>query len=171
MFGTGRILGLAVALACGAATSQAPEFAQQYRQRLNGALHELRLVVSAFDADATRNNLTRERAIVVYEEAGSDFLRDRATSVRVAIGRLGDLERQSAAFDEASPVLRPLIVARSPDGPLLQGALDDYEPAVPLTLHGFIWTGVGVLFGFSVVWLLGLLFRRKKHYPAHNLRV
>ncbi|WP_295810705.1 DUF2937 family protein [uncultured Nitratireductor sp.] len=171
MFGLGRILSLAVAVVCGLATSQAPEFSQQYRQRLNGALEELRRVIETFDADAAKNNLTRERAINVYEDTGSAFLQDRAGSVRAAIGRLGDLERQSQAFDAAPPVLRPLVVARAPDGPVLQGAYRDFEPAVPITLHGFIWTGAGLVFGFSTAWLIGLFFRRKKRYPARNLRV
>ncbi len=65
MFGLGRILGLVVAVVCGAVTSQAPEFSQQYRQRLNGAQDELRQVIEAFDADAANNNLSRENAIRV----------------------------------------------------------------------------------------------------------
>lgn len=171
MFGLGRILGLVVAVVCGAVTSQAPEFSQQYRQRLNGAQDELRQVIEVFDADAANNNLSRENAIQVYEKTGSAFLQNRATSVRTAIGRLGDLERQSQAFDEAMPVLRPLVVARAPDGPVLQGAFQDFEPAIPVTLHGFMWTGAGLILGFSIMWLLGLPFRRRKHHPARNLRV
>jgi hypothetical protein len=171
MFGLGRILGLALTLGCGLVTSQAPEFSQQYRQRLNGAQDELRQVVEAFDADAADNNLNRETAIQVYEKTGSAFLQDRAESVRAAIGRLGDLERQSQAFDEAMPVLRPLVVARAPDGPILQGALRDFEPAIPVTLHGFIWAGAGLILGFCIAWLIGLPFRQRQRYSTRNLRV
>lgn len=171
MFGLGRILSLAVAVVCGSITSQAPEFSQQYRQRLNGAQHELRQVVEAFDADAAQNNLNRESAIRVYEKTGSAFLQERAGSVRAAIGRLGDLERQSEAFDEAMPVLRPLVVARAPDGPVLQGALRDFEPAIPITLHGFIWAGAGMILGFSIAWLISLPFRRRQRRSTRNLRV
>ncbi|QZZ37286.1 DUF2937 family protein [Nitratireductor kimnyeongensis] len=165
------MLALAVAVVCGSVTSQAPEFSQQYRQRLNGAQDELRQVVEAFDADAAENNLNRNSAIRVYEKTGSSFLQARAESVRAAIGRLGDLERQSEAFDEAMPVLRPLVVARAPDGPVLQGALRDFEPAIPVTFHGFIWAGAGVILGFSIAWLIGLPFRRRQRYAPRNLRV
>ena len=48
-------LAVGIAAAAGALTaSQLPEFAQQYRQRLGGALEELRQVVADFDADAER---------------------------------------------------------------------------------------------------------------------
>src|SRR4051812_31978800 len=58
-----RTLGLAFGLAGGLAASRGPEFAQQYRQRLGGAVDELRRVVERFDADAQGAGHTREGAI------------------------------------------------------------------------------------------------------------
>ena len=46
---------MAFGLAGALTLSQAPEFAQQYRQRLGGALDELRRVVADFDADAAKS--------------------------------------------------------------------------------------------------------------------
>ena len=46
-----RRLALAIAVLAGLIGSQAPEFAQQYRQRLGGALEELNRIVSEFDAE------------------------------------------------------------------------------------------------------------------------
>ncbi|WP_048648043.1 DUF2937 family protein [Nitratireductor soli] len=171
MFGLGRIVGLAVSLACGLATSQAPELAQQYRQRLNGALAELSQVVAAFDADAAKNNLRRAEALAAYETAGDTFLRDRGQSVQVAIGRLETLARQSSAFDALPAVARPLALIKAPDTMVLKGMLQDFEPAVPVTPHGLIWTGAGLLFGFGSWSLLRRLFRRRKVAPVRNLRV
>ncbi|MBB3444674.1 hypothetical protein FHT93_004547 [Rhizobium sp. BK379] len=48
----GRGVILAVGLAGGTLFSQAPEFAQQYRQRIGGAVDELRIIV-----DDSRNRL------------------------------------------------------------------------------------------------------------------
>ncbi|WP_367718477.1 DUF2937 family protein [Nitratireductor sp. GISD-1A_MAKvit] len=171
MFGLGRILGIAVAVLSGLVTSQAPEFAQQYRQRLNGALDELTRVVEAFDADAAANDLSREQAFFAYERTGDAFFQDRVNSVRKAIGRLEDLERQSLAFDASPPVLRPVVVVRSPDPSTLQGALEDYEPAVPLTPAGWLWAGAGPLFGFSLLWLIRFFFRPQDRYSTRNFRM
>ena len=56
----GRLI-VGLAAAGGALTaSQLPEFTQQYRQRLGGAVDELLRVVADFDADAARNPLTGE---------------------------------------------------------------------------------------------------------------
>ena len=171
MFGLGRIVGLAVSLACGLMMSQAPELAQQYRQRLNGALAELSQLIAAFDADAARNNLLRTEALAMYETASDGFLRDRGQSIRVAIGRLDTLSRQSSELDALPAVARPLALIKAPDTMVLKGTLEDFEPAVPITPHGLVWSGVGMLFGFGLWSLLRRLFRRRKTSPLHNPRV
>ncbi|MCR4267890.1 DUF2937 family protein [Nitratireductor sp. ZSWI3] len=161
MFGFGRIAALAVTLACGLATSQAPELAQQYRQRLNGAMQELEQVVAAFDADATNNKLTRDEVLKVYDASTVPVLRDRGRSMRAAFDRFDRLVRHAALFEDLSPVARPLALVRSPDTMVLKGTLADFEPAVPITPHGLIWTGVGLLFGFGLFKGLALLLRRR----------
>jgi Protein of unknown function (DUF2937) len=52
-----RRLALAVGVVCGLIATQAPEFAQQYRQRLAGAVDELSRVVKTFDAEARLSRL------------------------------------------------------------------------------------------------------------------
>jgi len=54
---------LIVGLMGAAFFAQAPEFAQQYRQRLGGAVEELRRVVVQFDADAAQYGLSRSEAM------------------------------------------------------------------------------------------------------------
>jgi hypothetical protein len=63
-----RRLALAIALLAGLIGSQGPEFAQQYRQRLGGALEELNRIVSEFDAEVRRQNLTRAEALKRLED-------------------------------------------------------------------------------------------------------
>ena len=52
-----RTMALAAALLGGVTTSQLPEFAQQYRQRLGGAIDALTQVVEEFRADAAAHGL------------------------------------------------------------------------------------------------------------------
>ena len=63
-----RRLALAIALLAGLIGSQGPEFAQQYRQRLGGALEELNRIVSEFDAEVRRHNLTPRRGLEAARE-------------------------------------------------------------------------------------------------------
>lgn len=57
----GRMLTMAMALLGGVFFSQAPEFAQQYRQRIGGALDELKIMISEFDAQPTTTASTARR--------------------------------------------------------------------------------------------------------------
>ncbi|MFC6490543.1 DUF2937 family protein [Nitratireductor sp. GCM10026969] len=161
MMKAGRMLALLASLTGGIAASQAPELAQQYRQRLNGALEELRQVVADFEADAARHALDREEALAVYDGAEVPFLRDRGQSIRVVIARFEHLERQAARLVELPDFLRPMAVLVDPDGRVLKGAMDDFEPAVPLTPHGLAWTASGLLVGFGLFRLLAFPFRRR----------
>ena len=58
-----RVAAFALGLMGAVTASQGPEFAQQYRQRLGGAIDELRRAIARFDADAQAHGETRERAI------------------------------------------------------------------------------------------------------------
>src|ERR1700727_1496443 len=63
-----RRLALAIAVLAGLIGSQGPEFAQQYRQRLGGALEELSRIVSEFDAEVRGQNLTRAEGLKRLED-------------------------------------------------------------------------------------------------------
>jgi len=55
--------------------SQAPEFSQQYKQRLGGAINELATVVRQFDEDATSQGLTRQEALDTLQTSQEEFPR------------------------------------------------------------------------------------------------
>lgn len=139
----GRFLVVAAATVGGLLASQLPEFAQQYRQRLGGALEELRAVVAAFDADAGRNDLTRPQALAVYGRSDQPFLRDQAASVGGTIDRYEHLVEQRARLEAAPPLMRPVVTLSAPDRRVLRGTWGDFEPAVPVTPAGFVWAAVG----------------------------
>ena len=107
----------AAALAGGIALSQAPEFAQQYRQRIGGAIEELQRVVAEFDSDASVNGMTRSEALAAHAGAQPLF-RDRGRSMEATIARLDLLSRQRSEFETASPLAEP-IMARTKPGKLL----------------------------------------------------
>jgi hypothetical protein len=80
------VVGIAAALGALFA-SQFPEFTQQYRQRLGGALQELHLVVEDFDATAARNNMSRDEAVQRLQRSGEAFVQDQGTHTSETIVR------------------------------------------------------------------------------------
>jgi hypothetical protein len=143
--------------------SQLPEFSQQYRQRLGGALGELDRILVDFDRDATGSGLSRDQALNEYSAAGSEFLTARGKSVTATLARRDALRSQSDAIERAPPLMRPFEVLRDPDSSIMEGAWKQFEPAIPVTAPGLAW---GALCAF-VAWLFGsimiLPFKRRRH--------
>lgn len=143
--------------------SQAPEFAQQYRQRLGGAVDELRTVVDDFDQDAGKQNLSREQALEKLTTAQQDFVQSRGVSMTKTIDRFTGLTQQQKQFNSVNPALRPIALFSTFDKTTLQGTWQDYQPALPLTLFGLLWTVMGGLFGWVTILLITLPFSSKKN--------
>ena len=166
-----RTLGLAFGLLGGLAASQGPEFAQQYRQRLGGAVDELRRVVERFERDAQATGQTREGAIGRLNENQEELVRRQGAAMRANVERLDRLERQQQAFLTAGPFQRLAVLAQDFDSDIARAAFRDFEPAVPTTTEGFVTAGVGFVAGWGVSRLLGiplryLFFRRRPPQAA-----
>ncbi len=157
-----RTLALAVGLASGIAASQAPEFAQQYRQRLGGAIDELQTVVSRFDVDARQYGLDRSAAIARLSGNVDPLAQKRAQDARLNAARLDELVAQRDAMMQAGPFKRVLVMASDPDPAVLRGTLDSFEPAVPVTTEGAATAAAGVAGGWAFIRLIALPFGRRR---------
>ncbi|MGB7286026.1 MAG: DUF2937 family protein [Salaquimonas sp.] len=135
-----------------ASASQLPEFAQQYRQQLTGAVEELRIVVTDFDRDAQTSGVSRQEALSSLLGSNETFPKERGASMTKTIARFEVLDQQKSDLEAAEPASRPLFVFAKPDEKLLKGTWEIFEPAVPLNAPGALWGGFGAL-------LLGLLAR------------
>lgn len=156
----GRVLALAVGLLAGLAGSQAPEYAQQYRQRLGGAIDELRRVVSMMDDNARAENLSRNAFIDRFRQSPDPVVRrDGEDKARIA-DRLARLEQQRQSFVEAGPFARLLVLLRDPDPDLARGAYLDYEPAWPATGEGLAAGGAGFALGWGLLLFLSRIVSR-----------
>jgi hypothetical protein len=148
------MLTMAMAILGGIFFSQAPEFSQQYRQRIGGALDELRAVITRFDSEATRNGLDREDALGLYSGSPQPFLRSQGSSMRSSFSRYETLEQQSREIAQASPLAKPFVILRNPDPDIITSAWSDFSPGIPVTTAGLAWAGIGVVAG----WLAAALF-------------
>ncbi len=165
-----RTLLLATAALSGVAFSQAPEFAQQYRQRLGGAVDELHRVVADFDRDAATAGMDRERAIASLLSDDTRLVQLRGASTAASVERYERLRAQQAAFEASGAFGRIEAVFATPDPELLDATWSVFEPAVPTTPAGAITAGAGFL---AVYLLAGFgrlatapLRRRKRLDPS-----
>src|SRR5215208_5002445 len=93
-------LGLALAL------SQFPEYAQQYAQRLGGAVDELRVITEDFDRAAAEGGLDRAAALDRYNASNDDFLAGRGGSTTATFQRYEQLSATLARIQNADAVER-----------------------------------------------------------------
>ena len=157
-----RTLGMAIGLMSAIAVSQFPEYAQQYRQRLGGAIDELRRVVGAFDRDAASAGVARGDALDRMARSGDELQRRQSASMADHAARLDTLEHERQDLRDAGPFQRLLIFATRSDGDIARRAFDDFEPAVPTTPEGAAAAAAGFFAGWGLMRLLARAFRRKR---------
>ena len=161
-----RSIALVFGLLCGVASSQLPEFVQQYRQRLGGALDELTAMVAQFQSEARAAGLDSAGAIAQLEANRDQLVRDRGRSMAQTIARRDRLADQQQRMQNAGQFARLLVFAQSYDSGLANRAWGDFEPAVPTSPEGFATAGAGALFGYGFLRILGAPFRRRRREPA-----
>lgn len=147
-----RLICMVGALLAGLTLSQAPEYAQQYGQRLGGAVDELQAIIEQFDADAAGFGLSRDEGLARYAASPDDFLAERGISMQAVFARHAALTTQLAALRSAAPFERTLTVAQGFDGDIGTAALRDYQPALPLTVEGLVHALAGLLAGYALIW-------------------
>jgi hypothetical protein len=165
-----RTVSLALALLGAAAASQAPEFAQQYRQRLGGAIDELDAQVRQFDQDAATMGLDRPGAIARLRGNADPVAQKRGDAASGSAERLARLEQQRSSMQQAGPVGRILALAGDPDSLVARNARHDFEPAIPTTAEGAAVAGIGFLASYGLVRLFAMPFRGLRRRRPSRVR-
>jgi DUF2937 family protein len=161
-----RRLALAIAVLAGLIGSQGPEFAQQYRQRLGGALEELRRIIAEFDAEAQRQNLTPAEGLRRLEDNDDPLARQRGEDMAEGIDRASRLSEQLQAITSGGPLTRLAVVAKGFDPEIARSTLDNYEPAAPLSLGALAAAGLAAFWGWAATHLITWPFRRRSRRGA-----
>ncbi len=162
-------------LALGVVLSQFPEYAQQYTQRLGGAVDELRIIAEDFDRSATAAGLTREQALGRYAGSTDDFLEGRGLSMAQTLARYDQLSAMLARIQGADAWERFTLLPDFLDTDIGARALQNFQPAVPVTMEGFAYAGGGFLGGYlslsALASVLLLPFRPRRPRSAPSPRV
>jgi hypothetical protein len=146
-----RSLSIIGGLVLATLVSQFPEYAQQYEQRLGGAVDELRVIVNEFEMSATNFGLTREQALARYAATGDDFIRGRGTTMAQIIARYEMLSATLGEIQGATGWERFAHLPRYLDTDIGARALENFRPAVPVTVEGAAYAIAGFMFGYLIV--------------------
>jgi hypothetical protein len=161
-----RTLGIVGGLALGLCLSQFPEYAQQYTQRLGGAVDELRIITAEFEVAAKQAGLTLEQAIDRYSKTGDSFIAARGESMARTFSRYQTLSATLAEVRGATGWERFTRMPEYFDTEIGQRTLSDYQPAVPVTVEGLSYAAAGFAVGYvtlsAIVGVLMLPFRRRR---------
>lgn len=155
-----RRVALAIGLLCGLIGAQGPEFSQQYRQRLGGALDELQRIVAAFDAEAASQSLTPAEGVVRLKDNADPLARERGADVEADKARAARLESEIAEMQGAGPFRRLVVMAGELDVPTARQTLQDFEPAVPVTSEALVVGGIAAFAGWGATLLCAWPIRR-----------
>ncbi len=156
-----RRLALFVALAVALAATQLPEFVQQYRQRLGGAIDQLAAVVARFDADSAQQGLTETAGIDRLRANDDPLVRRRGEAMGDDVRRLQVLRDAQTGFRQAGPVARLATFVTHYDGVVARGVFAEFEPAVPTSPEALVLGAIGFCVGGGVVHMAGRPLRRR----------
>jgi hypothetical protein len=162
-----RRLALFLALLVGLGATQVPEFVEQYRQRLGGAIDELATIISGFDSRSARQGLSQADGIARLLADADPLARQEGEEKQEIVARLHALREQQTAFRDAGPVARLVEFATRCDARVARGTWTDFQPAVPTSPEAVVLGLIGFLIGGGAVHVAGRPFRRRH---GRNLR-
>jgi hypothetical protein len=125
--------------------SQAPEFMQQYAQRLGGHLDEARRQLQQFRQAAEQSGLTLERFIAQTATNSDTAVAKLGGVMTRAVTRVDTLESAHAALQDASLWSRPFVFLRHIDSSIARATWSIFKPAVPTTAEGVVYALCGML--------------------------
>lgn len=125
--------------------SQAPEFMQQYLQRLGGHLDEAARQLRQFEHVATQSGESVS-AFAARAQASTDTVMARMGDIVAGtITRVDELGAAVAALRDATPWSRPFVFLEHLDTEIAQATWGVFKPAVPTTLEGALYAAAGMI--------------------------
>jgi hypothetical protein len=127
--------------------SQAPEFKNQYTQRIGGAVDELKIIVRNFQEDASRSNSNQEQALARLKSNSDSFVQAQGVRMDENIFRLERLQNQKITLDGSGTIDGLITLALHYDPQLFERTRENYRRG---------WTEDGLVLGafvFLIVFL------------------
>jgi len=149
-----KVLVLCVGLACGAGASQAPEFTQQYLQRLGGWVDSYQDMVTRLDARAAQFDMTREQYIAALQSSTDPKVRREAANIASWPVYLKKYTEMQQILQNGPSWMQPFRLLQNYNdpafAPIVQATMKEYRMGSQFTGEGAAFAGAG----FVVGWLL-----------------
>jgi Protein of unknown function (DUF2937) len=139
---------------------QAPEFAQQYAQRIGGAIEELQRIVDHFDDDSRRSGYDRPGALALMGRNSEQLVRDQGTRMSETIDRLAHLRAQQIAMNQRGALTRVIALATGADREIAARTWRDFEFALPLSMDAILFTLLGFIVSLALTSAAAFGFNR-----------
>jgi hypothetical protein len=125
--------------------SQAPEFYQQYLQRLGGHLDEARAALARYEVVARESGITLRQLIDTTRAQAAEPVAKLGDVIAAGQERAESLAAAESALRAAGLWERPLVFLRHVDTEIAARTWEVFKPAVPVTVEGAVYAGVGML--------------------------
>ncbi len=142
--------------------SQFLEFKQQYLQHTGGALDELTHQIAALDKRAKSVDKSRLHYILEFLENKNQDSHLEGLHMVEQLGRHMRLTKALNKIKFAPQYQQIFILFSHADLPSIKATLDDYKPAVTMSINDAIYTVSGFIFGHILMAVLLMFFPRSK---------
>lgn len=144
-----RILDRIFSIIGAVAFSQIPEFIQQYIQRLGGHVDEAQYQVELIRKAAQSSGHTLDSYIELFIPHTDPSVVQQGQLIQRTIERARELAEALQAIKEASVFARPFVVFADIKYPIAKATLEDFQPALPLSLESLIYAFIGLFFALA----------------------
>lgn len=125
--------------------SQAPEFMQQYLQRLGGHLDEARRHLGQFHRAAQKTGVTLDDLISKTASNADPSVAKLSGVMTESVTRVENLQAAHDALIGANLWERPFVFLRYLEADIVRGTWRAFQPAVPTTYEGLAYALAGML--------------------------
>lgn len=158
-----KIIILCVGLTCAAGAAQAPEFTQQYLQKLGGWVDSYNDRVARLDLRAGQFDMTRPQYIAALEASADPKVRNEAANIATWPVYLERFSEMQNLLRTSSSWMKPFRLLQNyfdpTFSPIVKATFAEYKAAAPINGEGVAFGGAGFIVGWILTGIGGALLR------------
>jgi hypothetical protein len=157
-----------------AAFSQFPEFIQQYSQRLGGHLDEAKRQVELITETAAASGKSLQAYIDQFLQHREIVFQKHGAILQSNLDRVTELEYALVSIEKSSVLAKPVVFLKEMDFSIARATLDNFKPAIPLTIENLLYAFIGIFFALTVYHLTikaPLRFIKRRFLPDSLYRI
>lgn len=147
--------------------SQIPLFMNYYTHQLIGHVAELQWQVSTMRHSASLVGKSLDQYVQKFRTHNDPDFSLQGNMMQQVLDRWNHFSEGLQSLQHATIWEKPFFFVKILDWNIAKSTFAAYEPGVPTSLEGGIYTLAGLLFGFSIFWTIRTLGRKLYLSTAH----